>query len=51
VVSEPVNHRPRREGRSNYGTLDRLAVSLFDLIGVAWLQRRGKRPDLVPGDG
>ena len=25
-------------------TLDRLAVSLFDLVGVAWLQRRWKRP-------
>ena len=54
VVSEPVNHRPRREGRSNYGTLDRLAVSLLDLIGVAWLQRRWKRPEVVadpPGHG
>jgi dolichol-phosphate mannosyltransferase len=44
VVSEPVNHRPRVRGRSNYGTLDRLAVSIFDLLGVAWLQRRGSRP-------
>lgn len=44
VVSEPVNHRPRIRGASNYGTLDRLAVSLFDLVGVAWLQRRGSRP-------
>ncbi|WP_229678182.1 glycosyltransferase family 2 protein [Caldovatus sediminis] len=44
VVSEPVNHRPRTRGRSNYGTLDRLAVSLFDLVGVAWLQRRWQRP-------
>lgn len=50
VVSEPVNHRPRREGRSNYGTLDRLAVSLFDLAGVAWLQRRWKRPEVLPAD-
>ena len=46
VVSEPVNHRPRTRGASNYGTLDRLAVSLFDLMGVAWLQRRGSRPVL-----
>ena len=52
VVSEPVNHRPRVRGASKYGTLDRLAVALFDLIGVAWLQRRGKRPEVtivVPG--
>jgi dolichol-phosphate mannosyltransferase len=44
VVSEPVNHRPRVRGASNYGTLDRLAVSIFDLVGMAWLQRRGRRP-------
>lgn len=46
VRSEPVNHRPRLRGASNYGTLDRLAVSIFDLFGVAWLQRRGKRPEI-----
>jgi len=44
VVSEPVNHRPRLRGASNYGTLDRLVVSLSDLLGVIWLQRRWKRP-------
>jgi dolichol-phosphate mannosyltransferase len=44
VVSEPVNHRPRVRGTSNYGTLDRLLVSIFDLVGMAWLQRRGRRP-------
>jgi dolichol-phosphate mannosyltransferase len=44
VVSEPVNHRPRLRGRSNYGTLDRLAVSIADMAGVIWLQRRWKRP-------
>ncbi len=44
VVSEAVNHRPRVRGVSNYGTLDRLLVSLFDLVGMAWLQRRGRRP-------
>lgn len=46
VVSEPVHHRPRLRGASNYGTLDRLAVSLLDLVGVAWLQRRNRRPEL-----
>ena len=44
VVSEPVNHRPRTRGVSNYGTLDRLLVSLSDMLGVMWLQRRWKRP-------
>jgi len=48
VVSEPVNHRPRGAGRSNYGTLDRLAVSFADLLGVIWLQRRWRRPVAEP---
>jgi dolichol-phosphate mannosyltransferase len=48
VVSEAVNHRPRIRGRSNYGTLDRLAVSIADMIGVIWLQRRWKRPVAAP---
>jgi dolichol-phosphate mannosyltransferase len=49
-VSEPVNHRPRLRGRSNYGTLDRLVVSVADLAGVAWLQRRWKRPAAVAAE-
>jgi dolichol-phosphate mannosyltransferase len=48
VVSRPVNHRPRLRGTSNYGTLDRLLVSISDMLGVIWLQRRWKRPRLVP---
>jgi len=48
VVSEPVNHRPRLRGRSNYGTLDRLAVGITDLLGVMWLMRRWKRPKATP---
>lgn len=47
VVSVPVGHRPRLRGRSNYGTLDRLWVGIFDLAGVAWLQRRWTRPTRV----
>ena len=46
VESVPVNHRPRTRGRSNYGTLDRLWVGIFDLAGVYWLQRRWQRPEL-----
>jgi dolichol-phosphate mannosyltransferase len=47
VVSVPVNHRPRRSGRSNYGVFDRMWVSIVDLLGVMWLQRRGSRPELI----
>lgn len=48
VVSVPVNHRPRLRGTSNYGTLDRLWVGMFDLVGVFWLQRRWRRPEVEP---
>jgi dolichol-phosphate mannosyltransferase len=47
VVSVPVNHRPRTRGSSNYGTLDRLAVAFADLLGVIWLQRRAKNPQIL----
>ena len=47
VRSVPVNHRPRQRGLSKYGVLDRLAVGIADLLGVMWLRRRGKRPQLI----
>jgi len=46
VISMSVNHRPRLCGKSNYGNLDRLLVGLVDMLGVFWLQRRWKCPDL-----
>jgi dolichol-phosphate mannosyltransferase len=46
VVSEPVNHRPRGVGVSNYGTLDRLWAGITDLLGVIWLQKRAKLPEI-----
>jgi len=52
VKSVAVNHRPRQRGTSKYGTLDRLWVGIFDLIGVMWLQRRARHPvieDVTPG--
>jgi dolichol-phosphate mannosyltransferase len=51
VESVPVNHRPRIRGRSNYGTLDRALVGASDLLGVAWLMRRGKRPAIAERTG
>jgi len=35
-----VNHRPRLTGVSKYTNLGRLLVSVQDLLGVRWLQRR-----------
>ena len=46
VISVAVNHRPRERGRSNYGTLDRLRAGICDLVGVYWLQRRWRRPEV-----
>ncbi len=49
VRSVPVGHRPRTKGRSKYGTFDRLAVGVVDLLGVAWLRRR-RRPVIAIED-
>ncbi|MBL6931838.1 MAG: glycosyltransferase family 2 protein [Rhodospirillales bacterium] len=46
VISLAVNHRPREQGVSKYGTLDRLAVGIVDLLGVLWLQRRANLPEV-----
>ena len=44
VVTVPVNHRPRRSGRSNYGELSRLWAGIVDILGVSWLMRRSRFP-------
>ncbi len=49
VRSVPVGHRPRTKGRSKYGVVDRLAVGIVDLLGVAWLRRR-RRPVIAIED-
>ncbi len=36
----PVRHRPRVAGVSKYGVWNRLGRGIFDLVGVAWYQRR-----------
>jgi dolichol-phosphate mannosyltransferase len=46
IVSVPVNHRPRRRGVSKYGLNNRLWVGLVDLLGVLWLQRRARQPEI-----
>jgi dolichol-phosphate mannosyltransferase len=40
IRSVPVNHRPRRHGRSKYGIRNRLWPGIVDLLGVMWLERR-----------
>lgn len=43
----PVNHRPRVAGISKYGVWNRLGRGIYDLIGVAWYQRRRIAPVTV----
>jgi len=40
VVEIPVNHRPRRFGRSKYGVLNRVFVAFADLLVVRWMKSR-----------
>jgi len=44
VVSIPVSHRRRERGHSKYGLRNRLWAGIIDMLGVAWLQRRDRRP-------
>jgi len=47
VESVAVNHRPRERGTSKYGLNNRLWVGIVDLLGVMWLIRRARRPDII----
>lgn len=49
ITECPVRHHPRTHGVSKYGIGNRLGRGLFDLVGVAWLQRRLVFP-AVEGD-
>ena len=40
----PVNHRPRIAGVSKYGVWNRLGRGLYDLMAMAWYQKRRLRP-------
>ena len=40
----PVNHRPRVAGISKYGIWNRLGRGIYDLIAIAWYQKRRLRP-------
>ncbi|MPY73357.1 MAG: glycosyltransferase [Alphaproteobacteria bacterium] len=44
IVTTPVGHRPRVQGRSKYGFHNRFWPGLIDLAGVLWLKRRARIP-------
>jgi glycosyltransferase involved in cell wall biosynthesis len=47
VVEVPVNHRPRRFGRSKYGVLNRAFAATVDLLVVRWMKRRRLRYEVA----
>lgn len=42
----PVNDRPRLAGESKYTNLSRLLLGIHDLVGILWLRRRTRLPDI-----
>ena len=40
LLEVPVNHRPRRFGRSKYGVWNRAFVAFTDLLAVRWMKSR-----------
>ena len=40
IVEVPVNHRPRKGGKTKYSNLERALRGFFDLMGVRWLLAR-----------
>lgn len=50
IAHVDVSHRPRGAGRSNYSNLQRAAVGVVDLLGVAWLIRRRKKARPLEGE-
>lgn len=40
IAEIKVNHRPRHQGQSKYGTWDRAVAGAYDLFGVRWLLTR-----------
>lgn len=49
VAYVPVNDRPRQAGVSKYNNLNRALVGLYDLVGVSWIRKRTKVPQIIEG--
>jgi glycosyltransferase involved in cell wall biosynthesis len=47
VLEVPVNHRPRRFGRSKYGIGNRALIAFVDLLAVRWMKDRILRYDVA----
>jgi dolichol-phosphate mannosyltransferase len=42
----PVKDRPRLNGQSKYTNFSRFLLGLYDMIGIVWLRRRTRIPDI-----
>ncbi len=51
VIYEPVNDRQRVAGVSKYTNLGRALVGIYDLIGVRWVRKRTRWPEIVERSG
>lgn len=51
VLEVPVNHRPRRFGRSKYGIANRALRGFLDLLVVRWMKDRMLRYEIVEDVG
>ena len=47
VIEVPVNHRPRRFGKSKYGIGNRALRALIDLLAVRWMKDRQLRYEVA----
>jgi len=47
TACHPVNDRPRLAGASKYTNFGRLLIAIYDLVGVVWLRRRTRVPEIV----
>ncbi len=47
TATHPVNDRPRLAGESKYTNLGRLLIAIYDMIGVIWIRRRTKIPQIA----
>jgi len=51
TATHPVNDRPRVTGESKYTNFGRLMIAIYDLIGVVWLRRRTRIPQIAMDTG
>jgi dolichol-phosphate mannosyltransferase len=46
VEYHPVNDRPRLAGQSKYTNFNRALLGIYDMIGIVWLRRRTRVPEI-----